>query len=572
MGFIERTIGLFSPAAATRREMDKLKLAAVRSEIERREARPGGGARAYQGASRGRRMAGVKASAASPDEVLRQGGSVLRDRCRDLVRNNPHAANIVQKHVDNIIGDGIVPKAIGASEARSKEINDLFEKFSREIDPERLVTFYGKQAEAVRMMVTVGEAIIRKRTRRLSDGLTVPLQIQLLEPEFLDDAMTKASRGNDRVESGIQFDPIGGRRGYWLFSQNPRSPTSDYRTNRTSGFVPANEVAHLFEKRNTVRGEPWLAPVITRLYDLDDYDGSERLRKKIEACNVGVITPAEDAEDDPDNPERLGLAPTAREPQFDEDGVEIPFAESEAWPLVDRYGDDVELMEPGHFYYARGGSTVEFNTPASSNGYDTYMRTSLKALSAGARLPYEIMTGDLSEVSFASGRMGRVEYRAFVRDIQWLWVIPMMCQPVWDWFIEAARMTGDIDVNEVVNVEWTTPAVESIAPIDDATADRNNVRNGFMSWDEAVIKRGYDPDRVAAQIVKRNAFWDQNGVVVDTDPRRISQNGQIHQSAGNAAPSEGASDAPGEQDREARGLTGRRARPARRRPAAEDDD
>jgi hypothetical protein len=39
----------------------------------------------------------------------RRGRALLRDRMRDLVRNNPHAAKAVAVLVNNIIGAGIMP-------------------------------------------------------------------------------------------------------------------------------------------------------------------------------------------------------------------------------------------------------------------------------------------------------------------------------------------------------------------------------------------------------------------------------------------------------------------------------
>jgi len=51
--------------------------------------------RGYDGAARGRRTEGWRAPGSSADTEIGVAGALLRDRMRDLVRNNPHAAKAV---------------------------------------------------------------------------------------------------------------------------------------------------------------------------------------------------------------------------------------------------------------------------------------------------------------------------------------------------------------------------------------------------------------------------------------------------------------------------------------------
>src|SRR5512132_807009 len=70
-------------------------------------------ARSYEGARVGRRtegwvVAGTSANAEISTALLR-----LRDRSRDLVRNNPYGAKAVSAVVSNLVGTGILPQADG---------------------------------------------------------------------------------------------------------------------------------------------------------------------------------------------------------------------------------------------------------------------------------------------------------------------------------------------------------------------------------------------------------------------------------------------------------------------------
>ena len=60
--------------------------------------------RRYDGAAKGRRTEGWRAPGTSADTQVGVAGALLRDRMRDLVRNNPHAAKAVAVLVVYLIG------------------------------------------------------------------------------------------------------------------------------------------------------------------------------------------------------------------------------------------------------------------------------------------------------------------------------------------------------------------------------------------------------------------------------------------------------------------------------------
>jgi hypothetical protein len=64
------------------------------------------------------------------------------------------------------------------------------------------------QAAAYRAMQQDGEVLIRLRPRRESDGLPVPLQLQLLEIDWLDSTAARWPTGTT-VINGIEYDHLG---------------------------------------------------------------------------------------------------------------------------------------------------------------------------------------------------------------------------------------------------------------------------------------------------------------------------------------------------------------------------
>jgi capsid protein len=128
VSWLDRAIASVAPRTATRRVL-------ARQAFE-------GLARSYEGAARGRRTDGWHAPGSSADTEIGRAGALLRDRMRDLVRNNPHAAKAVSVLVNNIVGAGIMPRAASGDAALDREVDRLFEIWARGCDADGQLDFY----------------------------------------------------------------------------------------------------------------------------------------------------------------------------------------------------------------------------------------------------------------------------------------------------------------------------------------------------------------------------------------------------------------------------------------------
>lgn len=488
MNWLDRAIGFVAPRSALRRASARLAL------------------RAYDGAAVGLRTEGWITPATSADTEIAMGLPRLRDRSRDLIRNNPHAKKAVNVWTNNLVGSGIIPRAKSGNETLDKAANELWETWSKQADAQgNNSNVPGLMDLAVRTMVSGGEALIRRRPRRAEDGLAVPLQLQVMEGDFLDHNKTGPTIGGRRAKNGVEFDAIGRRSAYWLFKDHPGDSSASFAGGNGSAPIPASEIVHLYRKeRDQMRGEPWASPVIRRFRDLDDYDVAEIVRKKTEACIVGVVLGGEEGEGD---------------------GVASPLAQNpDGLAVKDSKGRVIERIQPGMFAYSHSGKKIEFNTPQSDGGYPGYTNVSLHAVSAGYLLPYELMTGDLAAVNFSSSRVGLVEFRRLATAIQWLIIIPIALDPIWRWFCEAAWLAGKLPV-PYVPVEWAPEAFESVNPIDDANADLIRLRSGIMTLKQAIAKTGFDPDAILNEHAETFALLDKLALTFDSDPRKTARGG-----------------------------------------------
>ena len=330
-------------------------------------------------------------------------------------------------------------------------------------------------------------------------GLRVPLQLQMLEADFLDQARTMGLV-NGHVMEGVQFDEMGRRVAYWLFSYHPGGVLIlNPRGGIVSQPVPAEQIMHVYRvlRPGQVRGVPWLAPVMMALRDLDDYCDAERVRKKVEACVTAFVEQPEGIDGDP-----LGIAGT--DPSS---------------------GLPVESFQPGMVEYLKPGQEVKFNNPPAAGGYREYKMTELQGIMAGIGLPYELGTGDMSQVNYSSWRGGMLGFRNTVEAYRWLTLIPLFCMPVWRRFIDTLILQGKIPQSaandpkiSLRTVQWTAPRFESVDPVKDAEAVLKDVRMGRKTWFEAVLENGYDPTTQLEQIALFNKLLDKFEIILDSRP------------------------------------------------------
>ena len=160
--------------------------------------------RAYEGASQKDGWRPRRAGASANTDHLAD-GAILRTRARALVQNVPYIARGLESLVANTIGTGITPRSLSPS---GDKIDALWADWAKVADADGKSDLYGLQAMAYRAMEQDGEVLIRLRARRLEDGLPVPLQIQVLEIDWLDSSKMGAN-GTNTIMNGVEYDVLG---------------------------------------------------------------------------------------------------------------------------------------------------------------------------------------------------------------------------------------------------------------------------------------------------------------------------------------------------------------------------
>jgi lambda family phage portal protein len=503
----------------TRNWIDRLVLAvAPRAGFERLRYRAAADLaaplrRGYEGAKGGRRGDGWVAVGTSANAEIFPSAARLRNRARQLVRDNFYGERAVRIYAANVVATGVTARANTGRATYDKKIDAAWDRWCAECDADGRQDFAGLQALAVRATVEAGEMLLRFRPRRSSDGLAVPLQLQLLEPDFLDTGRYQSEANGNLILQGIEFDKLGRRVAYWLFDQHPGDVGVVGRGSFVSRRIDASEIVHLYrqDRIGQIRGVTWFAPVLMKLRDYDDYSEAELVRKKIAACLAAFVTT-------PDGPGTSPLGRTATGAAAGSDATQR-----------------IESFEPGMIGYLKPGEDVKTVSPPGDASMRDYASISGHEIAAGLGVTYEDLTGDLSQVNYSSYRAGRLIHRRLVEQFQWTVMVPQFLAPIRKRFLQAGFVAGAVPVLDDLT-KWTFPRWESIDPVKDAAATRANLRLGTLTWGQAVAAEGEDPEAQFAEIVDWNKKFDDAGIVFDGDPRKVTNTGQTQ----SAAPAESA--------------------------------
>lgn len=436
----------------------------------------------YDASRTGRRTKSWQPTNSGPNASLAN-LDTIRNRNRDLNRNEWSSEAATRTRTVDIVGTGIVGRSTAKNPELKARINQLWSESCKELDADGVLDFHGLTALAARSWDESGEVFARIRYRRLSDGLTVPMQVQLIEGDqipLLNSTVYPGLPTGNAIRSGIEFDRIGRRVAIWAYKAHPGDADVSTITDTSLTRIPIDEILHIFQPKRpgARRGLPNGISTVIKGKNVADYDDAVTEKAKIQNLFTGIIT-------------RPAPAP----------GMEN--VDPATGQIIDYdTGSDVPMvgLEPGGMIELAPGEDIAFsNPPPVGVGYNDFMRQQYLAISSGRSVPYELLTGDIVNVSDRTLRVIIQNYRRGIESDQWLTVIPMLCQKIRDKWIDSCVLAGLISLSEVEDarrVEWSPQAWAYIHPVQDAQSKIMEINAGIASRDDVISSRGNDPEAV----------------------------------------------------------------------------
>jgi hypothetical protein len=386
----------------------------------------------------------------------------LRAKARALVQNVPVHRASMDALVDNVVGTGIVPRFTGPY---AKKLNDAVAQWAPECDADGRSTSTAWRPAAYRAMEQDGEVLVRLRPRRLADGLAVPLQLQLLEIDWLDSTRNSLLGGSPDVApgnvviEGIEYDPLGRVAAYWLWDQHPGDVTVLRRH------------AQLQQARAGVEHHP---PVRSEAAWPGARHHAPGARHRAHARPAAVRRRGDRAQEPGDAPGRR----RQRRSRRDDNPIERRTPR-----ILRRRAQDRRPRR------AASGGIIECR-PAPAAHHDRAQarrrprrvrRPAAAHHHGGARRHVRDGHRRHEQVNFSSARVRLQDVRRGFERTQWHLLMPRWCSPLADAFVAAAKDAGKVPRVATYGVEFDTPKWDYVNPLQEAQADALQVASGLTS-------------------------------------------------------------------------------------------
>lgn len=472
------------------------------------------GKRQYAGAGFGRVLSDWIASSTSQDAEARMALRTLRNRVRDLGRNNDYVASALRAIQNNIVGQGVTmqsqvkrgrgPGSGKLDDSANAAIEAAWTRWKRadRCHTAGVLSFSEIERLLVRSAAESGEIFVRL-VRQPFGRSPIPLGLEIIEADLCDENFTgKAANGNE-IRMGIEVDQWQRPVAYHFFTQHPGDiqfgSVGDVAQRRIR--VPAEEVIHLFrsERPGQTRGIPWFASTLTRLRHMAGYEEAEVIAARASACQMGFIT--------------------SPDPDFDGEGV------------MDN--ERVETFEPGKIRTLAPGEDFKSFSPTRPSGLlDPFMRYMLRSVAAGVGLSYETLSKDYSQSNYSSSRLSLLDERDTWRQLQ-QWLIDTFHRRVFGAWLELAVLSNTLNLpsyetqrDRYEDVRWIGRGWNWIDPAKEIDAYGKAVRSGIMTLTDVVAQNGGDFDELAQARRRELDTCESLDLVFDTDPKQTTQQGQ----------------------------------------------
>lgn len=446
----------------------------------------------------------------SVEEEIRQSLEKVRNRARDLTKNNEFAAKYVNLVSANVVGpngfslqsqavDGTAPDTL----ARTL-IESAFYRWAQRgvCEMSGRLSWADLQRQVAESWARDGEVLLLQVVGK-DAGNANGYALQLLEVDRLPVQYCQQLANGNRVVMGVELNKYNRPVAYWL---NMGPITSTYASAQNLTRIEADRVIHIFRqyRAEQVRGMPPMAPVITGLKMLDGYEEAAIIAARVGASKMGFFTTP--------------------------GGDGAPLADDK-----DEQGNYIQDADPGSFQVLPEGVQFQDWSPEYPHAnYAAFMKTRLRSIASGLGVTYHGLANDLEGVNFSSIRSGTLEERDAWMVLQ-NWFIDAFLRPVFNEWLRWSLTSNAIAFNSgkslpIAKFEkfaahgWLGRRWGWVDPLKDIEASRLAVKSGIASPQMIAAQSGVDVEDVLQGIKDFETLVSAAGVTVvsyedNTTPR-----------------------------------------------------
>ena len=448
---------------------------------------------AYEGAVTNYRMEQKGLVTGESDLLAARELNLLWQRSHHAIRNNGWARTAKRKNLLNL--NAISIKWKDANGKVNKKMQALWEEFAKDPNLDGYGTLDNTQEAWNGAMFESGEALCRMLIKKRA-GHTIPLVLQNIEAEYLDPNFTNGQPQTTR--NGIRFAES--KPETYFFSK--RSPNFNlfnlYSLEKIE--VPADEVLHIFvrDRPGQWRGVPTLASILLPLYELDDLTDATVAKQKAAQAISWVVRNT-----NPSSAMAIGSALNAIDPN------DIDSSTGKRRVVTQASGGGVQYLNKGEDIAFYQGTDIGANLPE-------LIKAELHKIAQSAGLTYEVLTGDLTGVSFSSLQQIAIDMKTAAEFHYKFYLINLGLVPLCARFKELAVVYGS---KSFANLEpvYQYPRRYGVNDLKDAQADLLEVQSGFATWESKLEERNLTVEEITEdKKLQKEAGVSFEPVVKDT--------------------------------------------------------
>ena len=386
-------------------------------------------ASSYHGANKTRRsLSGWTVGGGDSDADLLPDLPDLRERSRDLYRNNSIGGAAINTAVTSVVGTGLSLQcrinrdvlSLTDEQASKWEASTEaeFRLWCKQADIQRQLTFYQLQELAFRSCLENGDVLVSTPFKQYQSN-AYGLKIQLIEADRVSNPGNAVD--TDTFSGGVERDSNGVVRKYHVQSAHPGNLYS--REQKWTSINAFNEfdqkVSWLLYHKVRVgqnRGIPFLAPVIEEIKQLSRMTENEIMRAVVSSLFTVFVKSA--------------------------DGEGLNLLDTQAETGGTSTDKDFKLGN-GNILDLGDGEEVQFADPKIPNvAFDPFVQAVSKQIGARLEIPVEVML-KLFNTSFTAAQAAFLEAWRFFRGKR-DWLSESICQPIYELRLTEAVARGRV--------------------------------------------------------------------------------------------------------------------------------
>lgn len=434
---------------------------------------------AYESAATNYRLAHRKAIVGDSDFLAQSELLFIQSRCRHIIRNNPTASSIRDKHVQQL---GNITVVWQTKDGKKHEIaQELWDEFAENPSIDGKGSLASFEATQNGDRFESGEAFARMLV--VKDGKRIPLKLQGIESEYLDISY----RGHeiqeiaDRTFYGITFDKQTllkpefynfFKNRYFSYVTNMSDVNAIQRV-----AVPAQDVLHTFERRRSGqwRGIPMLASCLIALYEIEDLC-TATVRTQTAASTIAWIISEMNG---------TTLDPAGRLSTLGRNSANDPVKQI----AFDSNGGSVQ--------YTQGKFNLVQSRDIGSNLVDI-LKEEYEKISAAVGIPYYQLSGNTADLDFSTIRALLISLRQRLEFIYNMVMIPDFHKPLTTRFKDIALAMQFPIADALPTFQF--PRWYGVDDLKDNQADLLEVISGFAPIQAMWAERGYNEEQISESL------------------------------------------------------------------------